>query len=81
MIPQRSVILMEEPDMKSLFATKTFWVNLISGAVALLESQELLNVIPDVYEAGLVVVVFGLNIVLRYITTQPVKPLLGESPK
>jgi hypothetical protein len=57
---------------KSLFASKTVWVNVISAVVMFLEGQEFLNVIPDTWEALLAALVFGLNIILRFITTQPV---------
>lgn len=78
---QHSVTLLQESHMKSLFATKTFWVNFVSGVVAFLEGQDLLNIVPDPWEPTIAAVVFALNIVLRYITTQPVKPLLGGENK
>lgn len=58
--------------MKSIFASKTFWVNAVAAVVALLESQDVLTWIPDAYETTIASVVFAINIVLRYITTQPV---------
>ena len=77
LFPQHSATVFEETDMKSLFATKTFWVNVISGVVAFLEGQQFIDIVPDQHEPEIAAVVFALNIVLRYITTQPVKPLLG----
>ena len=67
--------------MKSLFATKTFWVNFLSVVVVLLEGKEILDIIPDAYEVYVTALVFAFNVFLRYITTQPVKPLLGGDNK
>jgi hypothetical protein len=54
---------------KSLFASKTFWFNVIAGLGAFAQSQGLLTLIPDPYGPPIIALV---NIVLRYITTQPV---------
>jgi hypothetical protein len=63
--------------MKSLFATKTFWVNFLSIVITLLEGKEILDIIPDMYEVYVVALVFAFNVFLRTITSQPTKPLLG----
>lgn len=62
---------------KSIFASKTFWVNLISGVVTFFEGQQFLDIIPDTVEPSLLALVFALNIVLRYITSQPVAITAG----
>jgi hypothetical protein len=61
--------IVAEGTAKSLFKSKTFWANVISGAVVLLDKLSGLNVVPaDVA----VVVVTLLNIILRMVTDQPV---------
>ena len=57
---------------KSLFASKTFWVNLISGAVLFLALPELSTVLgPDAIRYTTLVQAV-LNIVLRLVTVEPV---------
>lgn len=57
---------------KPLWQSKTFWVNLISATIAILEGQQITNIIPADWQAEVIALVFALNIALRYITTQPV---------
>jgi len=52
---------------KSIFASKVFWFNVASGAVALASGQMGVN-IPAKYAVPVLTV--G-NILLRFITTQP----------
>jgi len=59
-------------DTKSIWTSKTFWVNVISGMVMFLQGQEVITLIPPKYVPYEAAAVFGLNIILRYITTQPV---------
>ena len=59
--------------MKSILLSKTFWVN---GAVALLgilDQMGLVNVLPQPYGPALAMVFGAVNLVLRSITTEPVK--------
>jgi hypothetical protein len=59
----------KEAPMKSLFASKVFWFNMIAAAIGTAQSAGLFTLIPDPYGPA----VWGLvNIVLRYITVQPV---------
>jgi len=53
--------------MKSIFASKTLWFNLFGGLVALV--PDVATKIPEPW--GALVLVVG-NILLRYVTTQPV---------
>lgn len=62
---------------KSIFASRTFWVNLITTVIAVLAlvgGQEWIAEYPKV-TAGIAVVVGALNIVLRYLTVDAVKIL------
>jgi len=61
--------------MKNIFRTKTFWYNLLSGIslfVMLPELRDLLG--PDTLKY-VVLVNAGINIILRYVTEDPVKPI------
>lgn len=66
--------------MKSIFQSKTFYVNLISGLVMFLEGQQVIDIIPAGWTPYVAAGVFALNIVLRYLTVQPVAPLMGPKP-
>lgn len=60
---------------KSIFASKTFWVNLLvltAGVAGYLGGNEIVQQYPGVVAAA-GAVVGGINIVLRLITTQPIK--------
>ena len=57
---------------KSIFTSKVFYFNLIAGVIGVLQAQGLFSLIPEPY--GPAVVAVG-NIVLRYVTTQPVRVL------
>lgn len=58
--------------MKSLFASKTFWVNLVSGSVMFLTGSDTLAIIPPAAVPFVAAFVFALNIGLRMVTTEPV---------
>lgn len=55
---------------KSIFESKTFWVNLLSAFVGAFEAGTglLSTHVPDPYFTGLVVAVFIANIALRTVT-------------
>lgn len=55
---------------KSIFRSKTFWLNVLGGLVVLLEYVDTLDV-PGGGEAIATALVLA-NIALRYLTTQPV---------
>jgi hypothetical protein len=60
---------------KSLFASKTFWANalvLVAGVVGYVAGQEFIQDNASVM-AVLVAVQGALNIVLRFVTTTPIK--------
>jgi len=62
-------------EAKSLWTSKTFWVNLlvlVAGVTGYVGGHELIQEYPSVV-AITGAVVGGINIVLRLITTQPVK--------
>lgn len=58
--------------MKSIFVSKTFWVNAVSGVVAFLEGQQVIDLFSAATLPYVSAVVFALNIVLRYVTTAAV---------
>ena len=57
-------------DAKSILLSRTFWFNVLAGAIGVCQAQGIFTAIPDPW--GPLVVMLG-NIALRYITTQPVK--------
>lgn len=54
---------------KNILASKVFWFNAIAGVIGFAQQQGLFAGIPDPY--GPAVVILG-NILLRFLTTQPV---------
>ncbi len=66
---------------KSLIKSKTFWVNLIVITIALFTAIADLSLIqenPD--SVAVVVMLIGLgNIVLRYVTKEPIKGTVDET--
>lgn len=66
--------------MKSIFVSKTFYVNLIAGVVSFLEGQQVLDLFSAATLPYIAAAVFGLNIVLRYVTTQAVSISVPSAP-
>lgn len=64
-------------DEKSIFASKTFWTNVLALAVLLIgvviEQNASNPVLPKDWEGWLAMVLAAANVVLRFITSQPVK--------
>lgn len=60
-------------DPKSLFASKTFYFNLLSGLALFFGLDELKAVLGESAVPYLSLAVAGINIVLRYVTVQPVE--------
>lgn len=58
--------------MKSIFASKTFWVNLITAVVSVLEEMGIINIIPAEYQMYFISGLALLNILLRMVTSQAV---------
>ena len=56
----------------SVFNSKTFWVNLAAGLVAILSATEIVTVIPLKYLPMSTAAVAALNIYLRTQTVRPV---------
>jgi hypothetical protein len=54
--------------MKPLWQSKVFWINFIAGLGTFLEAQEFTNVVPQTWIPYINMFVFGLNIILRYMT-------------
>jgi len=54
---------------KSIFASWTFWFNMLMGVWVLLDQQGVLGMVPEAYQP--LVGVLG-NLLLRFKTTQPV---------
>lgn len=62
-------------ESKSILSSRTFWVNAITVAVAtagFVAGHEVMAAHPQII-AGIAVVQGALNIVLRLLTTQPIK--------
>lgn len=61
------------PDAKSILESKTFWINILTVAVAILNGTYGEIVPPEIALPVLAVI----NILLRIVTRQPVKILPG----
>lgn len=58
--------------MKSIFASKTMWFNVLSGLALFFGLDELKEVLGPNSVPYLALAVSGINIVLRYFTFEPV---------
>jgi hypothetical protein len=58
--------------MKSALVSKTIWVNVISLILAVLQLSEVVTFVPPAYNGLMAAVLSVLNLVLRFLTTQPV---------
>lgn len=56
----------------SLFTSRTFWFNALSGLVGILSASDTVTLIPPRYLPLSTALVAGANIYLRTITTRPV---------
>jgi hypothetical protein len=56
-------------DFKAFYWSKTVWLNVGSFLVALLESTQFTNVVPDTWEPTSALIVFAINFWLRLTTT------------
>lgn len=67
--------------VKSIFKSKTFWFNTLAGLGAIL--VEVSNILPDVGldPKWVLFSVAIINIILRYVTTQPVALSAPEDPE
>ena len=60
-----------DKEVKNILKSKTFWVNLLTLAVLLVNRNELI-IDPLLVEPAALVILPLVNIGLRYITTKPV---------
>ena len=67
--------------MKSLFATRSFWYNALSALSLILVLPELQSMVGTTGLRYIVLVNAIINIVLRYVTTTPVKSLKMTGPR
>jgi hypothetical protein len=58
--------------MKSVIESKTMWVNVISLVVAVLQLSEVVTIVPPEWNGALAAVLAAANMILRFLTTQPV---------
>lgn len=69
-----------ESEKKSIFASKTFWANIIAGAATLLTVFGFDLGLDETTQAELVAgVMVAVNIVLRFVTKEPVSITGGTS--
>jgi hypothetical protein len=64
--------------VKSIFASKTFWLNLVAIAILILSSPAVLNVVPAQYLPYETAILGVLNIINRFFTKDEVT-LFGPS--
>ena len=57
---------------KSIFVSKTFWLNFIMGILMVLTSQDILTILPANSTAIVAAITAVLNIVLRMLTNTTV---------
>ena len=60
-------------DPRSIWQTKTLWFNVISAALLIAALPEFAALIPELWIKYVVFTQAAGNIVLRYITTEPVR--------
>jgi len=60
-------------DPRSIWQTKTLWFNVISAALLIAALPEFAALIPELWIKYVVFAQAAGNIVLRYITTDPVR--------
>ena len=58
--------------MKSIWSSRTFWFNVLSGVALFFALPELAALLPMDAIRYIVLAQAAINIVLRYITTQPI---------
>lgn len=63
--------------MKSIFQSKTFWVNLITFLLVILGQDVLVSI--GLTAKLQMVIITTLNVILRFITNQPVTLVGGEN--
>ena len=57
-------------NAKSIFTSKTFWFNVLTGGLAILD--QVTPVLPPSVQSALPAVIMLGNLLLRYLTVQPV---------
>jgi hypothetical protein len=56
---------------KSIFSTKTFWINLLTGTAAVLTATDVVAVIPPGWSPRVMALLAAVNIALRMMTVRP----------
>lgn len=65
----------------SLLSSRTFWVNLAAGLVAILSATEIVTIIPPQYLPTTTALIAAINIGLRMVTVRPVALILPGDTK
>jgi hypothetical protein len=65
----------------SVFSSRTFWVNLAAGLVAILSATEIVTIIPLRLLPASTALIAALNIGLRMITVRPVALIVPGTTK
>lgn len=64
----------------SIFSSRTFWVNFVAAAVAVLSLTEIVTLIPATWMSAYTAVIAVLNITLRMFTVRPAVMIMpGET--
>lgn len=56
-------------NAKAWYFSKTMWTNIISAVVMVLQSTELVTIVPATYTEEFALAIFMLNLALRWVTT------------
>lgn len=57
---------------KSIFVSKTFWVNVALIVIALSQDTEAMKLLPAVVKSNLLTIAAVVNVILRYTAKRPV---------
>lgn len=65
--------------MKTLWLSKTFWVQNLTILIGILEASEVVSLVPAEYQGHFLVMIGVMNIILRVLTSMPVTLALKKT--